>query len=263
MKNNLIDSFKDNIGIEKLFEIFLRENIKIFLVGGCIRNALLNISVKDIDFAVACSPKKIISIILKNKLNYNDFAIKYGSIQVIINKEKYQITSLREDLNQTGRHTDVRYTESLKKDALRRDFTINSIYLSPEGKLYDFFNGYTDILNSKVRFIGNVKTRVREDYLRIFRYYRFLGCFQKIKLIPGYKKIIDKEILNIKHKLNNDIIRLEIIKMLKNVYPQNSFIDTKRPYQKNNLVKEVIKLWNQRNYKLGNKCLKEIYKFFD
>ena len=96
MKNDLINNFKNNIGTEKLFEIFSKESIKIFIVGGCIRNALLNIKVKDIDFAVACSPEKTIEIILKNKLNYNDFAIKYGSIQVIINKEKYQITSLRE-----------------------------------------------------------------------------------------------------------------------------------------------------------------------
>ena len=178
MNNKLIDQFIEREGVNNIIHIFSREGIEICFVGGCIRDALIGFQSFEIDFAINCKPEDTIATLQKNNIKFEEYGKKYGSIVAKINNKKFDITSLREDYNQQGRKTDVKFTSDWYKDASRRDFTINSIYLSPSGQIYDYFGGQQDLANQQIRFIGDIEQRIKEDYLRIFRYYRFLDVLR-------------------------------------------------------------------------------------
>mgnify|MGYP001243561868 CR=1 FL=1 len=263
MKQEILDTFLSIKNVEKIFNIFAKENIEIRLVGGCIRDYLLNAESKDIDFAVNCHPKELIQILNKNKITYNDYAIKYGSVAINSSEMNFELTSLREDTNQKGRQTEVKFTNDWQKDALRRDFTMNALYLSSSGSFYDYFNGEKDITNNQVKFIGKIDKRIQEDYLRIFRYYRFLGCFKYLNIIEGYQESLIKHIPQIKKYIKFEIMRNEILKMLKNKYAINSLRDFNRIGKKNELIDTVNNWWLEDNYFIGlEKCMNKVNSFF-
>ena len=115
----------------------------------------------------------------KNKIRVNQKNIKYHTISVSLDNDEFQITSLRNDVITYGRSADVDFVDSVYIDAKRRDFTINALYLDYEGNLIDPYNGYQDVINKNLKFVGNPIERIKEDYLRIFRYCRFFGRFSK------------------------------------------------------------------------------------
>ena len=263
MKQNLIKKFTKKKEVKKIIDIFDKRNVEIRFVGGCIREALLDKPIHDFDFAVKSQPLKVIEILNSANVHFEDFGKRYGSFNLVINKEKFQLTCLREDFNQKGRDTNIRYTNSWKKDALRRDFTINALYLSLSGNLYDYFDGLKDLSQDSVRFIGDIDKRIQEDYLRIFRYYRFLGCFKNLNIITEYEEVFSKHIPNLKNFISNDQMRIEVIKMLKNHFPLNSFRDFHIKKEKNYLIKKINKWWHEDNYDLGiEKCIKKINSLF-
>ena len=252
---NLLDTYS----INKLFNIFENEAKEVRLVGGCIREALLGRETKDIDVAANVKPDEIIKILDKHKIQYENFAYKYGVIIAIIEDQKFQITSLREDIKQIGRHTSIMFTNDWKKDAQRRDFTVNAIYLSSDGNISDYFNGQQDIFNSKLQFIGNIDERIREDYLRIFRYYRFLGIFEKPQLINGYEETFTRYCEESFKYLSNDLLRREILKMFNTSYPLNSFFNNKDNKEKRFWIELTKNHFIKTQYDLGlNKCLNKI-----
>ena len=141
---------------------------------------------------------------------------------------------------------------------------MNALYLSSSGSFYDYFNGEKDITNNQVKFIGKIDKRIQEDYLRIFRYYRFLGCFKYLNIIEGYQESLIKHIPQIKKYIKFEIMRNEILKMLKNKYAINSLRDFNRIGKKNELrikpqkkKKETIpkklriKVWEKRFGDMG------------
>ena len=149
--------------VETLFKLIGDENI--YLVGGCIRNALSNKAVKDIDFATILNPDKIINILDHNNIKFLDIGKDHGTITAIINNNKYEITTCRSDIETDGRHALVKYTDNIKEDSNRRDFTINAIYVNFSGQIFDFHNGIDDLNKNKVRFIGDLEKSIQEDYL--------------------------------------------------------------------------------------------------
>tara|TARA_Y100001970_G_scaffold291354_1_gene428209 strand:+ start:172 stop:1392 length:1221 start_codon:yes stop_codon:yes gene_type:complete len=159
--------------VEKVFKAF-GEN-PIFLVGGCVRDTLMNKSVTDIDFATPCEPLEVIEILNKSEINYIDIGIKFGTVTAIIDDKKYEITSFRKDISTDGRHAEVEFSKEMETDAARRDFTINALYVDKDCKIYDFYNGQEDLENTILRFIGDPQARIKEDYLRIIRFFRFLA----------------------------------------------------------------------------------------
>lgn len=100
---------------------------------------------------------------------------KHGTVTARINESQFEVTTLRIDTATDGRHAEVEFTTSWQLDANRRDLTINSMFLDLEGNVYDYFYGYDDLLSRRVRFVGAAEQRIREDYLRILRYFRFYG----------------------------------------------------------------------------------------
>ena len=259
MKEHSLSVLLDKQSIQSLFDIFNSESKEICLVGGSIRDAMNDNVIRDIDTAVNILPDEIIEILKKNNLVYDDYAYKYGSINAHIENQKFQITTLREDINQTGRHTDIIFTQDWKKDALRRDFTINAMYLSRNGQIKDFFNGQEDLVNSTLKFIGNIEDRIKEDFLRIFRYYRFLGIFAEPKLIKEYDEVLLDYCEQSFSILPNDLIRQEILKMFNAPFPLNSFFINKKTMKKRYWVELIKKHFIKTGYDLGlNKCLNKI-----
>ena len=159
--------------VEKVFKAFGENSI--FLVGGCVRDTLMNKSVTDIDFATPCEPLEVIEILNKSEINYIDIGIKFGTVTAIIDDKKYEITSFRKDISTDGRHAEVEFSKEMEADAARRDFTINALYVDKDCKIYDFYNGQEDLENTILRFIGDPQARIKEDYLRIIRFFRFLA----------------------------------------------------------------------------------------
>lgn len=193
----------------KIFAIF-GENIR--LVGGSVRDLILEIKVNDYDFACKFLPKKIAEILLENNIKSIPTGLKYGTITAVLNHKNFQITTLRKDENQKGRDCDVNFVEDFYEDAKRRDFTINALYLDSLGEIHDYFNGIDDLKNRKVRFILDPKIRIQEDYLRILRFLRF-SC--------DYANELDKEGLeaclqfrNSLEKLSKERVREEFLKII-------------------------------------------------
>ena len=167
--------------VAQVFDLFetYQEN-SIYVVGGSIRDALLNREITDIDFATSLKPTTITEILNKENIKFIDVGIDHGTVTAIINERKFEITTFRNDIFTDGRHAQVSFSNSLEEDALRRDFTINAMYLDKGGNLIDPKDGKTDLENRVVRFIGNPDERIKEDYLRILRYFRFLALFGDI-----------------------------------------------------------------------------------
>ena len=245
--------------IKKIINIFDKESLEIRLVGGCVRDAFLNRESKDIDCAINTEPENTIKILEKNSIKYDDYAKKYGSISAFIDQQQFEITSLREDINQVGRHTEVIYTKDWSIDANRRDFTFNSLYLKSDGKIIDYFEGIKDLKEGRVKFIGNIDERIHEDFLRIFRYYRFLGIFEKVKLVEDYEKILVRYCEESFNYLSNGLIHQEILKMLNTSFPTNCFFNRKNSMKRKNWIELVTRHFVKSSYEIGlKKCLNKI-----
>lgn len=161
----------------ELDRIFKQHGFSIRLVGGCVRDYLLGMNPHDFDVATDASPEEELSIYQQSGVRYYDTGLKHGTRTVVLNDVPYEITSLRRDVLTNGRHAIVKYTRDWEVDSNRRDFTINALYMDCDGKIYDYHNGAQDLKEGIVRFVGNAEDRIKEDYLRILRYYRFYGRF--------------------------------------------------------------------------------------
>lgn len=154
---------------------FLTKGFDIRFVGGCVRDILWNKNPKDIDLCTNANPDQQIEIYKEFDVRYVETGLQHGTITVILNHIPYEITSLRIDTECDGRHATVQYVTDWIADLSRRDFTINAMSIDFDGNLIDPFDGYKDLQNGIVRFVGNPVDRITEDYLRILRWFRFMG----------------------------------------------------------------------------------------
>ncbi|XP_043272776.1 CCA tRNA nucleotidyltransferase 1, mitochondrial [Venturia canescens] len=163
--------------LNKLSEIFKKYNYEMRVAGGAVRDILMGLVPKDLDFATTATPEEMKAMFTKEEIRMiNDRGEKHGTITARINdKENFEVTTLRIDVATDGRHAEVLFTKDWKLDANRRDLTINSMFLDLDGNVYDYFFGYDDLQKKRVVFVGDAGTRIREDFLRIFRYFRFYG----------------------------------------------------------------------------------------
>jgi tRNA nucleotidyltransferase/poly(A) polymerase len=137
----------------------------------------------------------------------------HGTLTIIINKKKFEITTLRKDHLTDGRHAKVEFTTDWEKDSLRRDLTINAIYADMEGKIFDPQNGMFDLKNGKVKFIGSSELRIQEDYLRILRYFRFFIQYSKNEHEKSVIQTVKKNINGL-NKISNERLFDEVKKIL-------------------------------------------------
>ena len=142
-------------------------------VGGCVRDALAGRPVRDIDIATPAAPEQVMRLISKAGLKAVPTGLAHGTITAVADHHPFEITSLREDVETFGRHATVAFTDDWKADAARRDFTMNALFCTPEGAIYDYFGGLADLRAGRVRFVGQAAQRIAEDYLRLLRFFRF------------------------------------------------------------------------------------------
>lgn len=142
-------------------------------VGGAVRNALLGAPVKDVDLSTPALPETVMALAEKAGLKAVPTGIEHGTVTIISAHVPYEVTTLRRDIETFGRHARVTFSTDWAEDARRRDFTINALYCAADGQIHDPLGGYPDIAARRVRFIGDPHDRIREDYLRILRFFRF------------------------------------------------------------------------------------------
>ena len=222
--NLKFENLKKKYEIKKIFNIFSNDlnNCQIRFIGGCVRKALSNENIDDIDLAVDLTPEEVKLILKNNNIKFFETGIEHGTITAKINNEKFEITSLRRDIKSYGRHADVEFTKKWYEDAARRDFSINCIYADLEGNLYDPFEGKKDLKNGKVKFIGNAENRIREDYLRVLRYIRFFLDYSNQPHDLDIQKKILKNISGI-NKISKERLLSELEKIFrsKNIFKIN------------------------------------------
>lgn len=146
-------------------------------VGGCVRDSLFGEKPKDFDIATILTPNKTIEALKAAGLRAAPTGVAHGTVTAIVDHQGVEVTSLRADIATDGRRAAVAFTQDWALDAARRDFSINAIYLTPTGALYDPVGGMAAIEARTVQFIGDAETRIREDYLRILRFFRFTARF--------------------------------------------------------------------------------------
>ncbi|MFL2879575.1 MAG: CCA tRNA nucleotidyltransferase [Candidatus Pelagibacter sp.] len=244
--------------VKKIFEAFQDYSIdsEIRYVGGCVRKILNNEKVDDVDMATNLNPEEIKEVLKKKNIKFYETGKDHGTITAHINDEKYEITPLRSDVTTDGRHAKVQFTKDWRKDAERRDFTINSIYSDINGNLFDPFEGKKDLENGKVIFVGDEEKRIKEDYLRILRYLRFFSNYSRAehdvitlrnikKNLNGVSKVSSERMLDefkkifISQSLYQLCLNRDSFELLQLIFPQ--FKNLEKIKRLNPLAKEKLK----------------------
>lgn len=183
------------------------------LVGGCVRDALLGEDASDIDLATTHRPAKTMELARAAGLKAVPTGFEHGTVTVVVDKQPFEVTTLREDIETDGRHAVVRFGRDFSQDAARRDFTINALSLGADGRLHDETGGLKDLAEGYVRFIGDPATRIREDALRALRFFRFHARFGRgapdrsgLDAVIAARASLDR--------LSRERVRAEMLKLL-------------------------------------------------
>lgn len=184
--------------IKKIQNIARENGSEARIVGGAVRDWLMKRPVKDFDMAINMPITQFIKILNKHKLKFYETGLAYGTVTVLQDDLSIEITQTRIDVKSDGRHSEVKETTDWLMDANRRDFTMNAIYLTDDGILYDPYDGALDIKRKKLKFIGSADARIKEDYLRILRAFRFVASLPEFVLPKSDVQAIRRHC----HKLN-------------------------------------------------------------
>ena len=225
-----------------LDSIFNRGEDNLRIVGGAVRNYLLGKEINDYDLSCKFTPDETLKILEKNHIKHIELGIKFGTVIAIINDKQFEITATREDVKTDGRHAIVKYTSDFEVDSGRRDFTFNALYLDFKGNIYDYHNGILDLKKGIVRFIGDPETRIKEDYLRILRFFRFYcqyGAFLDNEGLK-YAILLKDNLLS----LSSERIRAEMMKILNADYS----VKTLKIMERYNILQLITNIHNF-NYK--------------
>ena len=212
------------------------EKGKSLFVGGCVRNLLMKEPVTDIDIATEYLPQDVIKYLQSAGIKALPTGIEHGTITAVLNKRSFEITTLRCDVDTDGRHAKVVFGKDWLKDAQRRDFTINTMLSSIEGDIYDPLNSMCDIESRYVHFVGDPSKRIKEDYLRILRFFRFVGQYGG--------GIVDSEALNSCRQYAPELLKLSrerITQEISSIVMQKRAGDTLTLMRDNNIFPNLIK----------------------
>lgn len=200
--------------VKPLLKILSQEGFEARIVGGCIRNSILKKNIHDVDIATQSPPHKTCEFLEKHSLKFFQKNIQYGTVTVQWNNRLYEITTLRKDISFYGaRNASVQWTDQWILDAKRRDFTINAFYADIDGAIYDYVGSFHDLIQKKLCFIGPPLERIKEDPLRILRFFRLQSSLDFVKYDPSSLnacKIHHELIL----KLSQERIQSEILQIL-------------------------------------------------
>ena len=210
----MYDIFINNNDILSIINAIKKFQGEIRLVGGCVRDNMLKRQTTDIDFATTLLPNQIIESLTIANIKTIPTGIKHGTITAIVNNTAYEITTLRSDINCDGRHAEVKFTNNWKQDASRRDFTFNALYCDEQGIVYDYFSGIEDLEKKQLNFIGDPEIRIKEDYLRILRAFRFYTSICSQNTLSDQIIYCCTKYSSCINKLSKERIRDEFFKLL-------------------------------------------------
>jgi poly(A) polymerase len=182
------------------------------LVGGAVRDLALGARAGDFDLATTALPEIVMARAQAAGFGVAPTGLAHGTVTVIVEGKPLEVTTLRRDVDTDGRHAKVAFGRDFREDALRRDFTINALSLTREGVVHDYVGGLADLADRRVRFIGEPRQRIREDYLRILRFFRFSARYGGETLDPDglQAAIAEREGLTI---LSRERVRAELMKL--------------------------------------------------
>ncbi len=200
--------------LPRLLEVLDRDGEEARVVGGAVRNALLGLPIHEVDVATTAVPEEVVRRVTAACFKPVPTGIEHGTVTVVIDKHPFEVTTLRKDLETDGRHAKVAFGRDWKTDAERRDFTINALSATRDGTVYDYVGGLADLAKRNVRFIGEARLRIQEDYLRILRFFRFHAAYSE----GGHPDadgitacIAGREGLD---QLSRERVRMEVIKLV-------------------------------------------------
>jgi poly(A) polymerase len=199
--------------LARLLAVLDRDGEEARVVGGAVRNALLGVPIAEIDLATTALPEEVIRRVTAAGFKAVPTGIDHGTVTVIVDGHPYEVTTLREDVETFGRHAKVVFGRDWRKDAERRDFTINALSASADGYVYDYVGGLADIAARCVRFIGDPAKRIAEDYLRILRFFRFHATYGHgtPEAAALHACIVARSGLD---QLSRERVRMELMKLL-------------------------------------------------
>ncbi|UUX48526.1 CCA tRNA nucleotidyltransferase [Nisaea acidiphila] len=196
-----------------VMDILNRDGDMARFVGGCVRSAVLDLPIADVDIATRYNPETVTKILEAEGIRVVPTGLEHGTVTAVVNHEHFEITTLRLDVETDGRRAVVAFTEDWREDAARRDFTMNAMFMRPDGSLDDPFGGHSDALAGKVRFVGDPVTRIREDVLRILRFFRFHAHYGRGAIDPAGLHACH-ETAPLIRELSGERIRVEFLKLL-------------------------------------------------
>ncbi len=189
------------------------EGAEVRFVGGCVRDALAGRKVQDIDIATQLPPEAVMRLLGGAAIKAVPTGIRHGTVTAVAGGKPFEITTLRVDVETYGRKAKVAFTDDWTADAARRDFTFNALSCAPDGTLYDPFDGAADLIAGRVRFVGEARARIEEDYLRLLRFFRFQAHFGKQPPDPEALEIA-AELAPQLDRLSGERIRGELLRLL-------------------------------------------------
>jgi len=218
-----------------VMEVLTAEGGEARFVGGAVRNALLDQTVEEVDIATPLLPVEVTRRLERAKIAALPTGIEHGTVTAVLNGRAFEVTTLRRDVSTDGRRAVVAFSENWEEDAQRRDFTINALYASFDGELYDYNGGSADLAAGRIRFIGEPVQRIREDYLRILRLFRFHAWYGKddIDAPALHAAAAEREGMRI---LSGERIRKELLRLLKAENP----ISVLRAMQQHTILAETV-----------------------
>ena len=173
----LPDKLLQNPALRAVLTALQAQGDHAYLVGGAVRNALLGQPVDDIDIATDATPDKVTDLAKAAGLNPVPTGIEHGTVTIVSAGQGFEVTTFRRDIETDGRRAVVAFSRDIAQDAARRDFTMNALYADPTGKVIDPLGGLDDLHARRLRFVGDPAARIREDYLRILRFFRFQAWY--------------------------------------------------------------------------------------
>lgn len=163
--------------LKRIFALLNADGGEVRIVGGAVRNALMDLPVVDVDMATTLTPDVVVERAKAAGIKSVPTGIEHGTVTLVIDGEGFEVTTLRRDVETNGRHAQVAFGTDWQTDAERRDLTINALYANEKGEIIDLINGLPDVESRTVRFIGDAAMRIAEDYLRILRFFRFFAHY--------------------------------------------------------------------------------------
>lgn len=189
------------------------EGAEVRFVGGCVRDALAGRPVKDVDIATPDPPRRVMTLLQRAGLKAIPTGLDHGTVTAVSGHRPFEITTLRRDVETDGRRAVVTFTDDWVADAARRDLTFNALSCSPDGRLYDPFGGRADLAAGRVRFVGDPRARIQEDYLRLLRFFRFQAHYGRVPPDPAILAVA-QELAPQLAGLSGERIRAELMRLL-------------------------------------------------